>query len=262
MPLKTDVDEVLQAVTAARRRAEEIARRLCLETSTLPCFEAYVLNIIMLQMASDMRRGRRVDVGRYASVVERKLSSRKRTVLLTEICRLYCEELQKEKLRIIADVGCGLGLNLNITKSYVADSEILLGIDKNLHFLKMLKGMVAGAEAILADASALPLKDESIDMIFCTGVVHELPNLNAIDEIKRVLKNGGKALLVDTALRSIPSQVLDITRRLRVRLGKEPEMPYTLKQLFSKIEALGMHMEKSLVFLESFHNWDCSDSCK
>ena len=49
---------------------------------------------------------------------------------------------------------------------------------------------------VLGDAQNLPFKDESFEVILCTEVLEHLkkPQL-AVDEMKRVLKKGGKLIL-------------------------------------------------------------------
>jgi ubiquinone/menaquinone biosynthesis C-methylase UbiE len=49
-------------------------------------------------------------------------------------------------------------------------------------------------EFIMADAEILPFEDESFDRVFCTCLLHHVHQPeNVLAEIKRVLKNGGKA---------------------------------------------------------------------
>jgi len=123
-----------------------------------------------------------------------------------------------------------------------------VGIDKDLYFLKILKKLLSNAEVVQADALMLPVRTGSIDIVFSTEVIHELPSLRAIDEFVRVLKNGGYLLLRDVVFRFIPSQILNLIRSVRVKIGSEPETPYTPKQIISKMESLNIVIERSNIF--------------
>ncbi len=55
-------------------------------------------------------------------------------------------------------------------------------------------------------------------------------------------------MISDIALRLIPSWLLNIIRYLKVKLGYEPETPYTLDQIKSTIELQGMYIIKAHVY--------------
>ena len=222
----------------------DIVRNVDIDSWVLPCFKAYILNSITLRLVSSIRKGKDVDINRLTSRIRRLLSSK--IEMLSNICQMYREVLMNNP-RIVVDIGCGLGLNLSITQAYI-DKPLLLGIDKDLYFLKILKKLSPETEVILADASMLPLRNDSVEAAFCTAVLHELPNLEVITEASRVLKNNGGILISDVVLRFIPPWLLNIIRQLKVKLGLEPETPYTLKQVKSSIELQGMHIIKTYTY--------------
>ncbi|MGI9520985.1 MAG: class I SAM-dependent methyltransferase [Hyphomicrobiaceae bacterium] len=56
----------------------------------------------------------------------------------------------------------------------------------------------ANVETALADAEALPFEDSSFDLVTCRIAPHHFPSIPAfVDEIRRVLKSGGIAAIVD-----------------------------------------------------------------
>lgn len=99
----------------------------------------------------------------------------------------------------ILEIGCGLGsdsrqiakkgghvvsLDLSFNNAYLTQKgATLLGLDKS--------------KVICADAENLPFKDGSFDATYSFGVLHHTPNTKkAIDEIYRVLKPGGKCVIM------------------------------------------------------------------
>jgi len=245
--MSEDVDRIVKVIPKVESEVVEIVKGLKVEDAVLPCVKAYILNSIVLRMAYSIRKGGSVDVDKYILDVKKALYEKGRVKDLIDTCRLYVE-LKDRKPHTVADIGCGVGLNLNIIKSYVNYPLFLVGIDKNLYFLKVLNHMLEDIDVIQADALMLPLRVESIDMIFNTAVIHELPSLKAIDEFKRVLKSGGSILLRDFTIRYVPSLIMDIIRRFKMMLKMKSETLYTLEQLRSKIRSIGMSIERIASF--------------
>ncbi|WFO74883.1 class I SAM-dependent methyltransferase [Desulfurococcaceae archaeon MEX13E-LK6-19] len=248
--MNTSTENLDNVAPRVRDYAKNIAGELGVEGFLMPCIEAYIFNSIMLGIVWDIRKGKDINVDKHVQRVRKLLSEKDRAKRLESVCRLYIELLRRNP-RVVADIGCGLGLNLVITKSYIGRPLLLLGVDKDLYFLKILKKIHRDVEAIQADASMLPLRNGSVDIVFTTGVIHELPSLKAINEFKRVLKSNGNLLIGDVVLRHVPSVILNIIRFFKTKLGIEPETPYTLKQLYSKIRQLGMRIENINVFWRS-----------
>ena len=115
-----------------------------------------------------------LDIHKMENVNVNKLILKIRKVLnnkierLNNICQIY-KEILSSNPSTVADIGCGLGLNLSITKAYT-EGSLLLGVDRNLCFLKVLKKLLPDVETILADASMLPLRSNSVELAFCTAV--------------------------------------------------------------------------------------------
>ena len=98
---------------------------------------------------------------------------------------------------ILLDVGCGAGL---LTDKLVDEVDITIGIDAS-------SGMIGNAGKkskfvkVITTADHLPFPDESFDKIFCHSVFQYFPNYKygarVITEILRVLRHGGKCLIMD-----------------------------------------------------------------
>lgn len=98
----------------------------------------------------------------------------------------------------VLEIGCGLGadsryiskLGSKITSLDLSFDNVALTL-KGMHLLE-LKG-----QGVCSDAENLPFKDNSFDIVYSFGVLHHTPDTKrAIDEVCRVLKPGGKCIVM------------------------------------------------------------------
>lgn len=94
----------------------------------------------------------------------------------------------------VLEVGCGGGGHAKLLAEAGAD---LTAIDLTERAIGLTRKRfdLCGLEADIrqADAEALPFEDETFDFVWSWGVIHASANMqNAVDEIHRVLKPGGK----------------------------------------------------------------------
>jgi ubiquinone/menaquinone biosynthesis C-methylase UbiE len=105
--------------------------------------------------------------------------------------------LPKEGMSIL-DVGCGTGSFLEFYKRYKCK---LFGIDMSPAMLGVAEQRLGeDAELHLGSATDMPYPDNSIDLVVSMLVIHEMDHpirLAVLDEVKRVLKDTGKILLID-----------------------------------------------------------------
>ena len=96
----------------------------------------------------------------------------------------------------IADLGCSTGYLLE----ELSDSHpraTLIGIDLVASGLSKAHVLVPGARLLRADACELPLVDGSIDAVVSANLLEHIPDdSRALEEIARVLRVGGSAVLV------------------------------------------------------------------
>lgn len=102
---------------------------------------------------------------------------------------------------IVLDAGCGNARNsIDIAKRF----KKVIAFDLSPLMLENARKRIAESKArnieiVQADASKLPFKDESFDAVFSLAVVHILNSkekrLKAFEEMRRVLKPGGRALV-------------------------------------------------------------------
>ncbi|HEX8091666.1 MAG TPA: class I SAM-dependent methyltransferase, partial [Blastocatellia bacterium] len=100
--------------------------------------------------------------------------------------------------RDVLEVGCGLGTDgINFARA----GAVYTGIDLTEASIELVRRRfeIEGLNANLkvADAESLPFADASFDMVYSHGVLHHTPDTQrAIDELHRVLKPGGAAMVM------------------------------------------------------------------
>jgi ubiquinone/menaquinone biosynthesis C-methylase UbiE len=104
----------------------------------------------------------------------------------------------------VLDVAAGTGLNLPF---YAADLKVT-GVDLSPAMLDIARQRAAdlGRDVDLreGDAHHLPFEDESFDTVVCTLSLCNIPDLDqATSEMRRVLRPGGRLVLVDHVRSSV-----------------------------------------------------------
>ena len=99
--------------------------------------------------------------------------------------KAFIETIQQDS--IVCDIGCGNGKN-----QYRKDLTYV-SCDNSTAMCSLVQ------DAHCADCTSLPYKDNMCDAVLCIAVIHHLSSENrriqALCEIKRVLKHKGKALI-------------------------------------------------------------------
>jgi len=103
----------------------------------------------------------------------------------------------------VLDVGCGPG---NYTRRLAQDAPngLTVGIDASAAMVSAATKRENSPNIVYAraDASALPFRDETFDVVCCVGVIHMTSNpMDALDEMVRVLAPGGCLAIVATCAR-------------------------------------------------------------
>lgn len=110
-------------------------------------------------------------------------------------CRWYYYRLALELRKIvknpefILDVGSGPGILAEELKNLFPDSKIVC-LDSSLEMCRFSKG-------IRGEATFLPFKDETFDLVIFCFSLHEFEIQKALEEAKRVLKKNGLIFIVD-----------------------------------------------------------------
>jgi SAM-dependent methyltransferase len=114
----------------------------------------------------------------------------------------------------VLDFGCGSGENTVLLANRGAK---VLGVDISASLLRLaarrleVNGVPDGATFVAASAHDLPLRSESIDVVFGIAILHHLDLALVSREVYRVLRPGGRAIFQEPVRNSA---VLRVLRRL------------------------------------------------
>jgi ubiquinone/menaquinone biosynthesis C-methylase UbiE len=98
----------------------------------------------------------------------------------------------------LLEVGCGLGTDL---LQFAKGGAVVTGVDLTARSIELVRRRFAqvglDVDARVADAEKLPFEDSAFDVVYSFGVLHHTPDTQkAIDEIFRVLKPGGRIVVM------------------------------------------------------------------
>jgi ubiquinone/menaquinone biosynthesis C-methylase UbiE len=104
--------------------------------------------------------------------------------------------LQPEEDDIILDVGCGEGF----VTSHLLKAKLVIGLEISEDLIKIAKQKLNAnnIQFIRADATAIPLRESSVDKVIMLEVLEHLPiesQQKLCREIDRVLKKGGSLIV-------------------------------------------------------------------
>lgn len=145
--------------------------------------------------------------------------------------------LQPKPGEHMLDVGVGPGLLAYDLARMVGDTGRMVGLDMSAAMLTVARTRLAAmphAECVEGDASALKFADASFDAVVSTQVYEYVAPLGrALSELYRVVKPGGRVLILDTDWRSIVWHSSDKARMERVLTCwddhlADPHLPATL----------------------------------
>lgn len=114
-------------------------------------------------------------------------------------------EFGKHSGKKVLEIGAGIGTDLS---QFAANGAIVTDVDLSAGHLALaqenfqLRGL--HGQFVHQDAERLPFDDDSFDVVYSNGVIHHTPNTaQVINEIFRVLKPGGKAIVMVYAEHSL-----------------------------------------------------------
>ncbi|MDG6904875.1 MAG: class I SAM-dependent methyltransferase [Nitrososphaerota archaeon] len=147
---------------------------------------------------------------------------------------------RNRKLRVL-DIGTGFGAVAGFLSKHLSKSSKLWTVDPAREMLEGAKMMLAKEgldkripiEFVKADASNLDFEDGFFDIVVSVMVLHHVQDLNSVlKELLRVLKKGGKLILVDYVPKA--SMILEFHRRHAESDFFEPKMvAESIKQIGS-----------------------------
>jgi ubiquinone/menaquinone biosynthesis C-methylase UbiE len=110
------------------------------------------------------------------------------------------EKLEQAETPMVLDAGCRWG-RVSKKLDFCARGLQIVGVDLDKLSLQYGKTVNRTAIFLCSDIQALPFKDEVFNIILCSGVIHEVKNMNgrrkAAKELSRVLSIKGSLYIVD-----------------------------------------------------------------
>jgi ubiquinone/menaquinone biosynthesis C-methylase UbiE len=99
----------------------------------------------------------------------------------------------------IVDIGCGNGRLGHFVRSINGDANSYIGIDNSEKLIEIAQKEHPDWKFIEGDFLALPLQNESIDLIISIRAFHHLTSnklrVKSLHEMQRVIKNNGKIII-------------------------------------------------------------------
>jgi len=128
--------------------------------------------------------------------------------------------LQAQPGQRALDIGCGPGLTTQALARAVGDTGQVLGVDIAAPMLTIARQRCASLPQVrfeLCDVNALPCADGSMDIALASQVYEYVEPIDAaLRELARVIRPGGRAVLVDTDWESAVWASHDDARMRRV----------------------------------------------
>lgn len=114
----------------------------------------------------------------------------------------------------LLDLGCGAGLDLYLSAQKVGPTGKLIGLDLSEPMLSKASSNLASMGIsnvtwLQAPADAIPLPDNSIDLVTANGIYNLSPDKDVVmREVARVLKRGGRTIFAEIVLTSeLPHEI-------------------------------------------------------
>jgi len=150
----------------------------------------------------------------------------------------------------VLDIGSGPGFLAAEMAAEVGPEGKVVGVDPSDSMLEMGRRRDAPVEFVAGDAVALPFDDESFDAVVSTQVYEYVADMPAaLAEARRVLRTGGRLLILDTDWDSIVWHSSDRDRMLRVleRWNDHLADPYLPRRLPGLLRDAGFDLAEATI---------------
>ncbi|MDZ4825503.1 MAG: class I SAM-dependent methyltransferase [Actinomycetota bacterium] len=122
----------------------------------------------------------------------------------------------------ILEIGVGTGA---IALPLVERGHTVTGVDISPAMLAHAHGRL-GARIAVADAMRLPVRAESVDAVLAVWVMHLVADRSTVlAECRRILRPGGRLVVVQAAAKEEPNDVADILQALHGTRGRPADLP-------------------------------------
>lgn len=177
-----------------------------------------------------------MDAGTYAAEAELEAThwwfTGRRRLFAREIARLHLPGAAR-----ILDIGTSTGTNLRMLRDL--GYRDVTGLDFSDEAIRYCREKGLG-EVRKGDATALPFPDASFDLVLATDIIeHVDDDTRALEEIRRVTKPGGLALVTVPAFEALWGTQDDVSHHKR---------RYRKAQLDARIAAAGLQLRRGYHF--------------
>lgn len=112
-----------------------------------------------------------------------------------DLPQLVLEVAALNGTEVVADIGCGNGIYLT-ELTLREHSGPLVAVDLSAGMLNTVRKRVPTAALLVADAVALPLQDQAVDLTLAMHMLYHVPDARiAVVELRRITRAGGKVMV-------------------------------------------------------------------
>ncbi|MEW6621514.1 MAG: class I SAM-dependent methyltransferase [bacterium] len=154
-----------------------------------------------------------------------QLRVERRSYLLTSLAEINTAEKTLE-------LGCGTG---EYTSRLSPSSKKIIAIDISLPLIQQAKQKLPDVNFIIADAENLPFKEGIFEAVVGNAVLHHLNLDKALEEMKRVLKPGGKIAFTEPNMLNPQNLVVKNIKFIKKLVGESPDEQAFFRWQISRI---------------------------
>jgi len=146
----------------------------------------------------------------------------------------------------VVDLGAGTG---KLTRSLVALGHRVTAVEPLPEMISHLHDIVPGVTAVKGGAEAVPLEDESADVVVAAQAFHWFDHGPALREIARVLRPGGHVALVWNTRDEREPWVAQLSKEALTSEGfeeRDAAAPVRESGLFGEVELVGFPLSQRL----------------
>ena len=154
---------------------------------------------------------------------------------------------------VAVDVGSGTGVVTRMLADLVRPGGMAVGVEPNpaLRELAIGRAAAAGSSATFTDGTAadLPMCVESVDLVWCERVLQHLVDpVSALREMHRVLRPGGRALVIDADHRTRVNSTIDpdVDQRLQAAFLSKAANPSAARYIPQQAAEVGFVIDQDI----------------